>query len=198
MGTERVVALLRSHRVRIARALVRQSRTLSVRYQQLDETAQEHGFLSLLFAVEQLLEKGDESSLRDQTEHLATMRASMGFPFEDFLLVTMGWLPVMRRFIVEDAVDKQRDIMASLDDYDAFEALALPMIVRAASDFLQAGEDPTVPTVSKDAVAKATAAAAAKLKGLRIERVTGSDDEERTHLEFKPFSTTTSQERTKP
>src|SRR3954463_2087517 len=101
MGTERVVSLLRSHRVRIARALVRQARALAPRYEQIDQLALERSYLGLIFAVERVLEIGDDTVLAEQTEQIASMRSAVGFQMEDFVLASLGWLPVIRTFLME-------------------------------------------------------------------------------------------------
>ena len=90
MGTERVVKLLRGHRVRIARALVRQTRALAPRYEQLDSAAQERSFITLLLATERLLERGDEAPLLDAASHIAEMRSAMGFRVDDFVEIWLG------------------------------------------------------------------------------------------------------------
>lgn len=185
MGTERVVSLLRSHRVRIARALVRQTRALAPRYEQLDQTAQERSFLALLIAVERLLERGDDKPLLDTAANIAQLRSSMGFHVEDFSLASLGFLPVIRRFIIENSAN----IAEGLEDYEAFEAIALPFIGRAASIFLDASEDPTVPNAQRpDRVRVATERAAGGLKPLRIERVTGTQEDEDTYRNHPLFS----------
>jgi hypothetical protein len=182
MGTERVVSLLRSHRVRIARALVRQTRALAPRYEQVDQGAQERSFLALLLAVERLLESGEEGPLLDAAGHIAQLRASMGFRVEDFVLASVGFLPVIRRFIVEHATTTDE----GLDDYECFEAIALPFIGRAASIFLDAEEEPTIPNAQRPK--RGAAGSGGSLKPLRIERVTGDDDEEETYRNHPLFS----------
>ena len=180
MGTERVVQLLRSHRVRIARALVRQSRALAPRYEQIDELAQERSYLGLIFAVERILESDDDTMLADQTEQLAMMRSSMGFQMEDFLLATLGWLPVIRHFLLERAAN----IAEAIEDYEAFEAVALPLVARAAATFIEAAEEPTVPN------ARRAQQLSKRVRSLPVERVSGSDEEENdpTYRNFSPFS----------
>ncbi len=180
MSMERVVKLLRSHRVRIARALVRQTRALVPRYEQVDNTAQERSFLALLLGVEPLLARGDERALLDAASHIAQLRASMGFRVEDFATAALGFLPVIRRFIVENSADATE----GLDDYEAFEAIALPYLGRAASIFLDAAEDPTIPNVQRAPIPSARGA----LKPIRIERVTGTEEEEETYRNHPLFS----------
>lgn len=181
MGTERVVTLLRSHRVRIARALVRQSRALAPRYEQIDQTAHERNFLTLLIAVERLLGHGDDKPVLNAAANLASLRASMGFHVEDFTLASLGFLPVLRRFIIESSASLQE----GLDDYEAFESIALPLIGRAASIFIDAAEDPTVPNAAR---AKFLTDREGRVLPLRIERVTGTQEEEDTFRNHPLFS----------
>jgi hypothetical protein len=187
MGTDRVVSLIRSHRVRIARALVRQTRALAPRYEQLDQTAQERSFLALLIAVDRLLSAGDDRPLLDTAANIAQLRNSMGFHVEDFALASLGFLPVIRRFIVEHSASLQE----GLEDYEAFESVALPFIGRASSIFLDAAEDPTVPNNVRPLVAQRvkTDRDAGALRPLRIERVTGTQEEEETYRNHPLFST---------
>jgi hypothetical protein len=182
MGTERVVKLLRSHRVRIARALVRQTRALAPRYEQIDAAAQERNFLALLIAIDRLLEQGDEKPIMDAAANIASLRASMGFRVEDFSLASLGFLPVIRRFIIENSPSTEE----GLDDYEAFEAIALPLIGRAASIFLDAAEDPTQPNAQRVAIDPQKVFA--KLGPVRIERVTGSEEDESTYRNHPLFS----------
>jgi hypothetical protein len=182
MSNERVVKLLRSHRVRIARALVRQSRALAPRYEQVDQAAQERNFLALLLAVERLLESNDEKPLLDAASYTAQLRASMGFRLEDFVAAAVGFLPVLRRFIIEHA----SNVEEGLDDYEAFEAVGLPFIARAAAIFVDAAEDPTMPNQAKLAHAKTRESG--RLTPIRVERVTGTEDEEETYRNHPLFS----------
>jgi hypothetical protein len=187
MGKERVVKLLRSHRVRIARALVRQARSLAPRYEQIDALAMERSYMGLVFAVERVLEAGDDSMLADQTEQLATMRSAMGFQMEDFLLASLGWLPVVRTFLLEHG----SNLAESIADYEEFEAVALPLVARAASVFVEAGEDPTQPNAKRPRLATS---ALKQLRSIPVERVSGSDDEEDepTYRNFTPFTSSSS------
>jgi hypothetical protein len=183
MANERLVKLLKGHRVRIARALVRQTRALVPRYEQLDAGAQERNFLSLLLGVERLLEHGDDAPLLEVAAHVAQLRASMGFRVEDFSVAAMCFLPVIRRFVLEHA----GNIAEGLDDYEEFESVALPYLGRAAIIFMDASEDPTQPNAR--AVLQKKLSAAGPMKPIRIERVTGTEEEESTLQSFAlPFS----------
>ncbi len=177
--TQRVVSLLRGHRVRIARALVRQTRALVPRYEQLDTLAQERNFMSLLLGVERLLEFDDDAPLMEVAAHIAQLRASMGFRVEEFSVASLCFLPVVRRFVIEHATS----LDVGLADYELFEAVALPVIGRAANLFLDANEEPTIPSGGFVALKPKP------LRPIRIERVIGDDDEENTVTNLGlPFS----------
>ena len=182
MSNERVVKLLRGHRVRIARALVRQTRALAPRYEQLDESGHERSFMALLVGVERLLERGEEGPLMGQAASLAQLRAAMGFQLDDFVCATLGFLPVLRRFIVENA----KSIAEGLDDYEEFESVALPLIGRAATIFLDAKEDPTMPNGGR--APKYRDSHSGPVRPLRIERVTGSAEDEELYKDHPLFS----------
>lgn len=167
MPHERLVTLLRGHRVRIARALVRQCRALVPRYAHVDEVALEHSFLLLLVGVENLLDHGEERQLLKATAHIAELRASTGFRVDDFVLAALAFLPVLRRFIIERAPH----VEAGLDDYESFEAVALPVIGRAASIFMDATEERTAPNERPGRKSPPRGP-------MRIERVVGTEEDE--------------------
>lgn len=183
MVHDRVVKLLRGHRVRVARALVRQARALVPRYEQIDASAQERNFLSLLLGVERLLEHGDDEPVLEVASHVAQLRASMGFRVDDFSVASLCFLPVIRRFILEHSESLQQ----GLDDYDDFESVALPILGRAANIFMDATEEETQPN-GRDP-RKKRVVSAGPMKPVRIERVTGDEDEEATLQNYAlPFS----------
>ncbi len=186
MSQERVVALIGSHRVRIARALVRQIRTLSPRYGTIDSAALEQSLLRILSVVSHFLQTGDDASLRNLTTHTAQLRHALGFRVDDFMSAGLAFLPVMRRFLLEHA----RTVEAGLADYEAFEAVAIPLIAELARMFRVAGavnaqadhygfdEDD-----DNDITLPNRLAVVGKPGAFKIERVVGGDDEELT-----PFS----------
>jgi hypothetical protein len=199
MGLERVVKLIRSHRVRVARALVRQTRALVPRYEALDPLAQERTFYSLLLGVERLLEHGDEEPMLDVASHIAQLRVTMGFRVEDFTAASLSFLPVVRRFIMEHAEDFNQGIA----DYEQFEAIALPFLARSGNIFSDAAEEPTQPSLRhqlhnqlQNQLQNQTQKQTQRNLGgmgpmvpVRIERVLGDDAEEGTLQNFPaPFS----------
>jgi hypothetical protein len=186
MATERVLKLIRSHRVRIARALVRQTRMLAPRYEQIDRIALERSYMGLIFALERVLEAGDTTMLTDQQEQIASMRSAMGFQIEDFLLASLGWLPVIRRFLMEHGAN----LGEAIADYEEFEAIALPLVAHAATAFVEADEEPTVPNAQRPRLSAGTLK---RLRSLPVERVSGSADEEDepTYRNFTPFTSST-------
>jgi len=177
MAHERVVDLLTSHKVRIARALVRQMRALSPRYASLEPGALEGSLLRFVAMTAHFLKTGDNASLREQTVHTAQLRQALGFKADDFMLAGLSFLPVMRRFLVEHAPS----VAQGLDDYELFEAEAIALLAESvilfndASDGLDDDEDPTVPNVPRASLSRSRSP-------FSIERVTGSADDE-----FTPF-----------
>ena len=141
-------------------------------------------FITLLLATERLLERGEEAPLLDAANHIAEMRAAMGFGVDDFALAALGFLPVLRRFIVEHA----RTVDEGLDDYETFESIALPFIGRAATIFLEATEDPTMPNQLRPQPPARQSQTTSGLQRLRIERVTGTDEEEADFRHHPLFS----------
>ncbi len=177
MSHERVVVLLGSHKVRIARALVRQMRGLSPRYAALEQTALEENLVRLLGLIARFLETGDESSLKSHASYTAQLRQALGFELKDFMLANLSFMPVLRRFLVESAPTVEQ----GLADYEALEAVALPLLANAASLFEAAGaefdeddEDITVPTVKRSSLGSMGGSP------FSIEQVTGGAEDEMT------------------
>lgn len=130
----RLVQLIGSHKVRIARALGRQVRGFSANYASMDSAALESSFGRVLGHVEHYLTTGDDTGLRNHTAHTAQLRSALGFRANDFMLASLVFLPVMRRFLIEQATDLQ----SGLRDYEAFEAVAIPLLAEAALSFRRA------------------------------------------------------------
>ena len=137
MAHERVVSLLTSHKVRIARALTRQVRGLSPNYASLDVDALEASFVRFVGYAAHFLTTGDDTSLKNHTSHTAQLRSALGFRVDDFMLATLVFLPVIRQFLLEHA----RDVQSGLRDYEAFEAVAIPLMAEAATTFRRAAAD---------------------------------------------------------
>jgi hypothetical protein len=176
MAHERVVELLTSHKVRIARALVRQMRSLSPRYAGLEQGALEGSLLRFVAMTAQFLKTGDNANLREQTLHTAQLRQALGFKADDFMLAGLSFLPVMRRFLLEHA----SSLPEGIEDYELFEAEAIPLLAESvilfndASDGLDDDDDdPTVPNVKRASLSRSRST-------FSIERVTGSAEDELT------------------
>ena len=190
MSQARVVALIQSRRVRIARALVRQIRTLSPRYATVDPDALEQSLQRILSVVAHFLQTGDDASLRNITNHTAQLRQALGFRVDDFMSAGLAFLPVMRRFLLEHA----RSIEEGLADYETFEAVAIPLLAELARMFrIAAAENAEAfgaitsdddDEFSDDDITLPNRLADVGRPGaFKIERVVGGDDEE-----FTPFS----------
>lgn len=186
MSKQRVVALITSHRVRIARALVRQIRALSSRYATVDPQALEMSLQRLLVAIARFLETGDDTVLRTATMNTAQLRQALGFRVDDFMAAGLSFLPVLRRFLVEQAPSVQ----VGLNDYETFEAVAIPILAELARMFRYAGVegspvDSEFGDISDDEDEDDITMPNRQLAGqlqFAIERVTGADSEE------SPFS----------
>lgn len=137
MSHQRLVQLITSHRVRIARALARQIRALSEQYRTIETDALEASLQRLLLVIARFLETGDNTPLRSAAANIAQLRQALGFRVDDFLLAGLSFMPVMRRFILEHA----RDTREGLADYEAFEAAAIPLIADLARVFRHAGAE---------------------------------------------------------
>jgi hypothetical protein len=170
MSHERVVELLGSHKVRIARALVRQMRSLSPRYAALEPHALEENLVRLLGLTARFLETGDDSSLKNHTAYTAQLRQALGFKLADFMLATLSFMPVLRRFLIESAPD----VAEGLADYEALESVAIPLMANAATLFTDASDDDDDEDITQPNQKRSS------LFGSQwsIEKVTGSADEE--------------------
>jgi hypothetical protein len=178
MAHERVVALISSHRVRIARALVRQIRSLSSQYRTVEPAALEMSLQRILVVIARFLETGDEKALMATTTNTAQLRQALGFRVDDFMSAGLSFLPVMRRFIIEHA----KDIREGLDDYEAFEAVAIPLLAALVRVFRHAGADHSGIDDDDDAdditIPNKPRPTTATLLPFAIERVTGPASEE--------------------
>lgn len=125
--------------MRIAKALGRQIRAASVQYRSIEVEALEQSLQRLLVVIARYLETGDEAPLKAATSNTAQLRQALGFRVDDFLLAGLSFMPVMRRFILEHA----HDLREGIDDYELFEAVAIPLIAELARVFRHAGADPS-------------------------------------------------------
>jgi hypothetical protein len=157
----RLVTLLRAHRVRIARAMARQVRSMSPRYQQVELEALERSFYGLNMAIERMFESGEHAELLDRTAFTAQLRAQLGFQLEDLTVAGLCYFPVIRRFLL----DHSETVDDALDDLDDFDRIAIPVLARGVGLFRDAG-DATVPGSFGGA--------------FQVERVIGPDDDEQT------------------
>jgi hypothetical protein len=137
MSHDRIVSLLTSHKVRIARALTRQVRGLSPNYATLDVDALEASFVRFVGYAAHFLMTGDDTSLKNHAVHTAQLRSALGFRVDDFMLATLVFLPVIRQFLLEHSPD----LSSGLREYEAFEAVAIPMMSEAATTFRRASAD---------------------------------------------------------
>jgi hypothetical protein len=174
MAHERVVQLINSHRVRIARALARQIRALSHQYRTIELEALEASLQRLLVVIARFLETGDGTALRSAATNVAQLRQALGFRVDDFLLAGLSFMPVMRRFILEHA----RDTREGLADYEAFEAAAIPLIAELARVFRHAGADSHDAADSLGDDITVPNAARTNARPFSIERVVGDSSEE--------------------
>ncbi|MEW5850895.1 MAG: hypothetical protein AB2A00_19065 [Myxococcota bacterium] len=169
----RAAALMKSHHVRISQAIARQLVRLVPRYRQVDQTALERNLSSLLGGVEVLLEKGEDQRLMQLIEDVALLRQSSGFTLQDFVMAGMSFLPVLRRFFMERC-----SITEGLEAYEAVETVALPVLGRAASLYLDVGED-TEPMGRPAFLGKGKRP---PFEPMLIESVTGDESTERLPL----------------
>jgi hypothetical protein len=175
MAHESLTELLGSHKVRIARALARQLRALSPNYATLEITALEANFARLIGLIAHFLQSGDDTSLKNFGTHTAQLRHALGFSTRDFVAATLVFLPVIRQFLVEHHQDAAR----GLRDYEAFEAVAIPMIAEMGAVFRQVStefsddDDVEVTTPSGRTAAR---------QRFRIESVVGGPE-----VELSPF-----------
>jgi hypothetical protein len=173
MHNERTIALITSHKNRMARALARQVRSLSPNYATVDQSALEASFARMLGYVVQFLQSGDDNTLKEYAAHTAQLRSAVGFRADDFMLAALAFLPVVRRFLVENA----RDVATGLAAYESFEAVAIPLLAETGTLFRHAtaklsdfeDDDITQPSAPK-----------ARRNRFVVESVVGDESEELT------------------
>jgi len=173
-------ALLKSHNVRIARAIARQTQGLVDRYRTMDISILEKNISVTLSGAQVLLETGDETKMMKTLEYVVQIRTISGFQTADFLMAWLNFLPVMRRFLLERLPVKQ-----AMAEYDVVEAIALPMMGRVVTMFEEAQkafEESETPVPVEFAKVFPTA-----LRPVKVEAVTGEDNEETEVDRPRPF-----------
>ncbi len=184
MANERTVELLTSHRTRIARALVRQIRALSERYATIDPQALEMSLARILNVVTLMLKTGDQTVLKAAVLNTAQLRQALGFRVDDFMAAGLAFLPVCRRFILDHA----RTLEEGIEDYEAFEAIGIPLLSELARVFRHAGKNDVrgAPYASisddddlgEDDITVPNGQRSLSVLPFMIERVTGNESDE--------------------
>jgi hypothetical protein len=176
MGHDRVVALLGSHRVRIARAWARQTRAVVPRYREVEERALEKGLANLVGAFERVLSGGPEHTLLQSAGGVAQMRLAAGFAVPDLLVATVCFLSVMRRFLV----DRAPTVEEGLDDFEAVEAVCLPLLNKITTVFLQSQSDTMPGGYDLSKLQRMLSTDSGPFERFPIEEVVGDASEEET------------------
>ncbi|GEM_PF-927154 len=173
---QRTAALIQSHQVRLARAVVRQIQVLVPRYRAMDASIIEKNVLTLLGGVVVLLDKGDDRKLLGVVQPIVHIRSMGGFSTADFVLAVMCFFPVVRHFMLE-----RMPAAEALPAYDALETVALPLVGRFVSLYEAASADnQPVRAGPINTPAPGSFFGNDQLFPLSVERVTGGDDEEST------------------
>jgi hypothetical protein len=173
---QKTAALIQSHQVRLARAVVRQIHLLVPKYRLVDAQAMEKNVLAQLQGVVVILERGDERKLLSVVEPLVQIRSMSGFDISEFLLAYLCFLPVTRRFFME-----RLPLGEALASYEVVENLALPLLGRFMALFHAAAAENAQPPRPHTAFFTEL-----PLQPLSVERVTGGDEEESTIRDFRP------------
>lgn len=170
MPTEMTAKLLKSHKVRIAKAMARQVQSLVARYRNVDQTVLEKNLATLMDAGYLLFSAGDESRLMMVMQHIMQIRSLGGFQTSEFLLACMSFLPVMRRLLFE-----KLPVAQALAEYEAVETVALPFFGRFVSLFEEAQAQ-----WQEDATPVDLARRFGPMGSVAVEAVVGDDDVELT------------------
>ncbi|MBI5494439.1 MAG: hypothetical protein HY904_05385 [Deltaproteobacteria bacterium] len=179
MSTVLAAQLLKSHQVRISRALARQIQQMVPRYREVDAGLLEKNILTLMDGMHALLERGDDRKLMGVVEYVVQIRSIGGFQTGEFMLACLCFLPVMRRFLA-DKLPMAQAVAA----YEAVENAALPLVARliplyekAATAFHQTETPPEVDIAALRGSGSTLA--------FRVESVTGGDEEETTEIDLR-------------
>lgn len=172
----RVVSLLASHRIRIARAWARQARAVVPRYRDVEDTALERNLANLVGAFEKVLAGGEERQLLQAAGGVAQMRLAAGFAVPDLLVATVCFLSVMRRFLV----DRAPTVEEGLDDFEAIEAVCLPLLNKVSTVFLQSQSDTMPGGYDLSKLQRMLSTESGPFARIPIEEVSNDEAEERT------------------
>ncbi len=122
-SVQRAARLLNGREPQIAAAVARQLKRTVPRYADVERQAMERNISAILKGLQRLLAKGDERTLRRIVDDVAQLRSATGFGVDEVIVAGLCFLPVLRRFLVEN----DSDIEAGLAAFEALEAVALPM-----------------------------------------------------------------------
>lgn len=181
MAHERVVELLRSHRIRIARAWARQVRAVVPRYRDVEDVALEKNLGNLVAAFERVLSGGSERTLLQSATGVAQMRLAAGFAIPDLVVATVCFLSVIRRFLV----DKAPTVEQGLDDFEAVEALCLPLLSKISHVFLESSNDTMPGGFDVRKFQELLSGESGPFPRIAIEPVRGDDSEEDTPVGYR-------------
>lgn len=120
---QRAARLLRGREPQVAAAVARQLRRTVPRYEDVERQALERSLMAVLKGLQRLVESGDERTLKRIVDDAAQLRSATGFGVDEFVMAGLCFLPVVRRFMIENDVSIEQGLLA----FEAVESVALPM-----------------------------------------------------------------------
>ncbi len=136
----RAARLLKPRQGDLARAVARQLQRTVPRYKNVERVAMEKNITAILMALEPLLKRGSEATLRSVVNDVAQLRSAGGFGVDELVMAGLCFLPVLRRYLVS----MHADPLEGLECYEAVEAVTLPLIGHVAA-YLQDASEATDP-----------------------------------------------------
>lgn len=138
---KKAVALIESEQERLALAIVQQVRSLVPKYNDIDSTAQVRNTATALACVGDLILYKRTNRLADFVESVVQLRSAIGFSVGDFLVGSLCFLPVLRRFLIHRADSTAEGLVM----FEIIERVALPFTGRVAEIWAECATDTTNP-----------------------------------------------------
>jgi hypothetical protein len=144
-AANRAARMLKPRQADLARAVARQLQRTVPRYKDVEPVAMEKNITAILIALDPLLKRGSEATLRAVVNDVAQLRSAGGFGVDELVMAGLCFLPVLRRYLVS----MHADPIEGLEAYEAVEAVTLPLIGHVAA-YLQDASEATDPGAWSD------------------------------------------------
>ena len=138
---KQAVALVEAEKERLAMAIARQVRIVVPGYEAIDATAQIKNTITALDCVGDLMLRNRTERLAEFVEGVVAIRSASGFAAGDFLVGSLCFLPVLRRFFIHRAGNTNEGLIM----FELLEGVLLPFVGCIVETLIECGTDATDP-----------------------------------------------------